>query len=97
MSLEETLPDEGPGATETPACKKPRLAEQAKNSLNLTPPAVVGPQTVSSQYTSSECWLGFENVGANPKVNIYCVYQRWILYVIFQSYICFSVIPMNLP
>lgn len=46
MNLKQTLDEDAPGSTETPCCKKPRLADKAERSLSLSPPAVVGPQTV---------------------------------------------------
>lgn len=46
MDLGSTLDEPVPGALETPAAKKPRLAPSVSEHLKITPPAVVGEQTV---------------------------------------------------
>jgi len=46
MRLKETVEDEASGSLKTPSCKKPRLADKVMNQIALTPPAIVGDQTV---------------------------------------------------
>ena len=46
MHLQETVEDEASGSLKTPSCKRPRLAEKVAKDLALTPPAIVGDQTV---------------------------------------------------
>lgn len=46
MDLGATLDEPVPGSLDTPACKKPRFAKSVSEHLTITPPAVVGEQTV---------------------------------------------------
>lgn len=74
MNLEETIDEEVAGSTETPVCKKPRCYSKVESSLSLTPPAVVGPQTVSRP-TSHVLAIRFSPNISSQMVSTVKVYQ----------------------